>query len=377
MKIVCSRKEFLEAFQVVSSVIPLRSAVPILQNIKITTEDKKVYLIGTDLEVGIKYEVIAAEIKEAGSSVLPTQRLGAILRETSEEKIKMESDTNRALISTKDAHFKIMGAEAEDYPDFPSFDLKRAIEIDPKGLKEMVSRTAFAASHEIIRYALTGLLVEIKKKELRMVGSDGKRLAYIKRKSETPVSQDIKVIVPTKGMMMLEKIIRDDKTPVKLILEETQLKISLAVPEKPDKEKSPEILLFTRLVEGSYPDYETVVPADCDKKIEMKTGSLLSALRRVSVVTTDKFKATKLSFKDNKLTFLSRTQEVGEARIEMDIKYEAKPFEIVFNPDFFIDVLRVIDEASFILELKDKTSPAVFKVGRDYIYLVMPLTVDV
>lgn len=377
MRIIYNKGDFLEAFQVVSSVIPVRSTVPILQNIKITTEDKKVWLIGTDLEVGIKQEVLHTEIKEGGSLVLPTVRLGSILRESSEQKIKLESDVNIAHISTKDAHFKIMGADPVDYPDFPSFKTEQYIEIDPGVLKEMVRKTAFATSIEITRYALTGLFMEIKKKELRMVGSDGKRLAYIKKKHETPITKEIKMIVPAKGMQVLEKVIKDEKTRVRLFPEENQLKVSLSSASKKKDEVFPETLLFTRLVEGTYPDYETVIPADCDKKIEMDTAALLSAVRRVSIATTDKFRATKLSFKDNKLTLLSRTQDVGEAKIEMDIKYTAQPFDIVFNPDFFVDILRVISGPSFTLELKDKTSPAVFRMGRDYVCLIMPLTVDV
>jgi len=371
MKLVCDRAEMSSAFSLIGFAIPSRSTMPILQNTKINASGKNsIELIGTDLEVGIKHEV-KAEVKETGVVVLPTVRLGAILRETSEAKIKIESDNNSAQIVVGNSRYKIVGANPVDYPDFPVFDTKKAFSLNPKGLREMIQKTVFATSPEITRYALTGVLIEVKEKEIRMVGSDGKRLAYIKRKSDQPAIKD-RVIIPPKGMHLLSRLIENDEVRLSLNVEESQIKANI----KPAKEDHPEIEIFCRLIEGAYPDYEKVIPADCDKKIEFKTAELHSAVRRAAVVTTDKFKAIKLIFKDNKLTVLSRTQEVGEAQVEMDIKYNQAPFEIVFNPDFFLDFLRGLDEESLVLELKDKTSPAVFKAGRDYAYLVMPLTID-
>lgn len=343
--------------------------MPILQNIKLFTQQNKVFLLGTDLEVGIQYE-IPAEIKEPGGVLLPAYRFGIILRETVDPKITIETDGNSADIKTRDSHFHIMGADPVDYPDFPQFDTQKAINLEPKGLKEMIRKTIFATASESTRYALTGLLLEIKKKELRLVGSDGKRLAYIKRKAESKISQEIKVIIPRKGMALLEKITegKDAKQQLQLIVEETQVKFGLP----------PNIFAFSRLIEGSFPDYEKVIPVDCDKKVELKSDEFYSALRRVALVTTDKFRATKLSFKDNKLILFSRTQDVGEARVEMTVKNKQPPFEIVFNPEFFMDALRVTNGTeNIVMELKDKTSPAVLRMGRDYVYLVMPLSIDV
>jgi len=341
MKIICKKSELLEVFGIVNSVIPTRSTIPELQNIKLQTQDEKLLLIGTDLEVGIKAE-IKAEIKEKGSSLIPTQRLGTIIRETSDENIRIETTNSIVHLITCDGDYKIVGADPADYPDFPEFDAKKAIDIDAKGLKEMIHKTIFAVSNEITRYALTGLLVEIKKKEIRIVGSDGKRLAFIKRHSEQSISQDKKVIVPAKGMNLLERILKDDHR-LKMIIDDTQVKFSIL----PAKEKYPETVIFSRLVEGSFPDYENIIPTDCDKKLDIKNEELYAALRRVTVVTTDKFKATKLSFKDNKIILMSRTQDVGEAKVELDTKYTGEPVEIVFNPDFFIDILRVLGEGTF------------------------------
>lgn len=371
MKIICKKNDLLEAFSIINLVIPTRSTIPVLQNIQLTADNKTLFLIGTDLEVGIKSEV-KADVKEKGSLLISSHRLGAILRETAEENIKIEAKDHVAYINTRDGTYKIVGADPVDYPDFPEFDTQKAVQIDTKGLKEMIRKTIFATSAEITRYALTGLLVEIKKKEIIMVGSDGKRLACIKRRSEQAVPQDNKVIVPAKGMTLLERVIKDDQK-LSLAIEETQIKFHIS----PAKEKHPQTLIFSRLVEGTFPDYESIVPKECNKRLEIKSQDLYAALRRVTVVTTDKFKATKFIFKGNKLTLISRTQDVGEAKVELDVKYQGDPFEIVFNPEFFIDALRVWGEGNLIIEFKDKTSPALFKLGKDYLYLVMPLTIDI
>ncbi|MBI4712886.1 MAG: DNA polymerase III subunit beta [Planctomycetes bacterium] len=384
MKITCDKNSMLETFQSLNTIIPTKSTMPVLQNIKITADDKTISIIGTDLEAGIQ-SYVRGETKEKGTVIIPAARFGAILRETPDEKIKIESDGNVAEIVTKDSKYRIMCGDVAEYPDFPTFNGKKAVEISARGLKEMVRKTIFATSIEVSRYALTGLLLEIRKKELRLVASDGKRLAYIKRRTEQGVTDDIKVIVPPKMMTLLEHLLpgrpdddeeggkkgaKEEDINIKLEADETQLKIS--VPRK----GMPDALLFCRLIEGVFPDYENIVPADNDKKIELPAEELLSAMRRVALVTTDKLRATQMDIDKDKLTLLSRTPDVGEAKITLGIKYDSTALKTTFNPDYFIDVLRVIGRDNISLELKDKTSPAMIKHGKDYIYLVMPMTIE-
>lgn len=387
MNISFSRDKMLHAFQMVNTVIPTRSAMPILQNIKITTDDKHIFLTATDMEVGVQTS-LKAEVKEKGDILIPAFRLGAILRETLEDKMEIKSANGVASISTKGSQYKIMAPEAGDYPDFPAFNQKKAIEISSKGLRDMVHKAIFAVSLESSRYALTGLLLELKKKEIRLVASDGKRLAFVKKHSEQNIPEDIKVIVPPKIMSLLERILsgqlvdadkpaekeasrKQEEITLKLDIDENQLKISIPQKDMPDT------VLFGRLIEGAFPDYESIIPTDNDKKIEFASGALASAFRRAALVTTDKLRATRMEFKENKLTLVSRTQDVGEATVTMDTKYTQAPFAITFNPDYFIDVLRMLGDSDVVLEFKTKTSPAVIKHGRDYLYLVMPMTIEI
>lgn len=369
MKVVCNKNQLFKAFQIVSPIVPAKSSMPVLQNIKLTTDDKTLFLSATDLEVGIQYP-ISAEIKEKGTILIPNSKLGGILRETPDEHITIEGAGGTANIKTKSSKYKIMCMDTAEYPDFPAFNEKKSISISASGLKEMVSKTTFATSQEMTRYALTGLLLEIRKKELRMITSDGKRLAYIKRRSEQDVETDIKVIVSPKSLNLLERIIEEEEQTLRIETDETQFKV--LIPQKDQKG----IVLFSRLIEGTFPDYESVIPSDSDKKIEIVSGELLSAMRQVALVTTDKFKATQITLEKDKMTLLTRTQDVGEATVELPIKYSGEAFKITFNPEFFIDFLRIVGEDTITLGLKDKTSPAVIKQGKDYTYIVMPLTIE-
>lgn len=376
MKVKCNRLQLYDAFQVALIVVPQKSTVPALVNVKLTaTKDEKVgayiELVGTDLEIGTRYIVPVNELIEEGTLVLPANRVGGILRETSDDEITIESDGYLANIKCSDSTYKIVGMDPSDYPEFPKFDKANVITIDREGLSDMIKKTQFATSTEVIRYALTGLLLEIRDgKELRIVASDGKRLAFIKKKLSGKESgkshKDIKVLVPPKAMNLLDRVLVEDDEIVSLNVEESQIKL-----------KTQKAEIFSRLIEGSFPDYEAVIPTDRDKKAVLSTENFYSAVRRAMIVTSEKNRAVKLSFSPKgKLTLFTRTQDVGEAKIEIDVDYKGEDFDIAFNPEYLIDYLKVVNEETVELHLKTKDSAGMFKAGRDYIYVIMPLTVQ-
>jgi len=376
MKVKCNRLLLYDLSQIVSSVVPQRTTVPALVNMKITaTQDKKgdghLELVGTDLEVGICCS-LSANVSEEGVLVIPAARVNGILRETSDDEIAIESEGLNANIKCADSRYKINGVDVSDYPDFPKFDEDNTINIDKEGLTEMVKKTEFATSSEVIRYALTGILFEIHDgKEIRMVASDGKRLAFIKRKLSTKIQgtrkdkKDIKVLVPPKAMNLLEKIFTEKDEVVSLNIEESQIKF-----------RTQKAIISSRLIEGSFPDYEAVIPTDRDKRAVLNTENLYSAIRRAMLVTNERSRAIKFSFSGSKLTLFATAQDIGEAKIEMDVEYKGDNFDIAFNPEFLVDYLRVVDEEQVELYLKTKDTAGLFKAGKDYIFVLMPLTIE-
>lgn len=366
MKLKCNRTSLLAAFQAVAPVVPTKSTVSILQNVKVHAHGKDVFLLGTDLEVGIVREVSGCEVKREGALILPPGPFAGLLREATDEDITLESDGNLANISFKGGEFKIVGADPREYPNFPVFESKSAVPMETKDLRDMIAKTAFAVSVEETRNALTGILIALKGKEFRMVSSDGRRLAYVRRKVEKNEHGGLEVVVPPKALSVLEKALGTEDETIQVAVQQNQFLM-----------RTHNAMVFTRLVEGKFPDYEAVIPKDYGNKIYLGTEEFLAAVRQAALVTSDRCKAVKMQIRENRMTLLARTQDVGEAKVDISAKYTGDELEIVFNPDFFIDVLRVMGEEGVTMEFKDKTSAVVMRGGKDYTYLVMPLTIDV
>ncbi len=370
MKVRCSRSQLHEAFTVAAMVVPQRTTIPAIMNVRLTAVREKaggyLELACTDLEFGLAYRVPAAEVKDEGTLVLPAARMIGILREAGDPEITIDSDGNLAQIKLSDSSFKVVGIDPADFPTIPTFDDRAAVRVGTEDLGTMIRKTQFAVSTEVIRYALTGQLFEIKGKEARMVASDGKRLAYIRSRSsgKQDGQKDVRVIVPTKTMNLLDKVLHEEDEQVALNVEETQIRL-----------KTSRALIFSRIIEGHFPDYEAVVPSNLDKKVTLDRDAFHAAVRKASLMTADKARAVKFSVSKGKLVLFTRAQDVGEAKVELAADYKGEEIDMVFNPDYVADYLKVVTDESVELHLKDKASAGVFKAGRDYVYVLMPLTV--
>ncbi|MBI4563628.1 MAG: DNA polymerase III subunit beta [Planctomycetes bacterium] len=374
MKAITARAPLHEAFQLAMNVVPPRSTIPAVTHLKLTATAGSgktpghLELACTDLEFGLLITVSGAQVKEEGTVVLPAARMGAILRESEGEDVSLDSDGTLTHVHTSDASFKIVGLDPADFPAVPGFEEQGAIPIDTKDLSEMIRKTQFAVSSEVVRYALTGQLFEIHGKELRMVASDGKRLAFIKSRTagRGGESRNLRVIVPTKTMNLLDRVLTDRDETVWIHLEETQVRL-----------KTSRAMIFSRLIDGNFPDYEAVIPADRDKKITLNREALFAAVRKAALMTTDKSRAVRFTFAKGKLTLFTRTADVGEVTVETPTDYEGEEIELTFNPEYIADYLKVMTDPSVELHLKDRSSAAVFKAGKEYVYVLMPLTVSV
>lgn len=379
MKISCSRGKLNEAIQAVSPIVQQKMTIPVLSNVKLTATKKgkegELEVIGTDLDIGVRWNVPLKQVDEEGVLVLPAARLGAILRENPDEEIRLESDGHLAQIVCASGHYKIIGVDPSEYPAIPDFQGAASIVIDAKDFSEMIRKTQFAASSEMVRYALTGQLLEVVKSkssgaELRMVASDGKRLAFIKKKyggKDAPAAgKGSRVLVPPRALNIVDKMVSGEDETVSILVDENQVKMSVK-----------QGMVFARLIEGNFPDYEAVIPKEPELKVTLDTQKFYSAVKQAALMTSDKARAIKLSFTKDKLTLLARTQDVGEARVEMDVVYKGEAVEIVFNPDFLTDYTKVVNEATIDLFLKDKSSAGIFKSGKDYVYVAMPLAIAI
>ena len=268
-------------------------------------------------------------------------------------------------ITGADSHFTVYGQQAGQYPTVPGFDGAADIEISLENLQSGIEQCLFATAKESTRYALNGILWEIKGKKLSLVATDGRRLARCRvALASSPAKQVAvkKIIVPAKTMAVLDKVGGSGKDIVAIKLVDNQILISCA-----------NVVISSNLIEGNFPKYEDIIPTDYDKKLTLSTEAALSAVRRSALLTSDESRGVKLSISEKALIFSCRAPEAGAARVEMAVDYKAEPVEIGFNPQFLIDALRVIRTPEFELELGQADRPGLIKSGGNFLYVLMPI----
>jgi DNA polymerase-3 subunit beta len=363
MKVEFNRGAFSEAVNLLVSVVPSRTPKPILRCIRLTCSKKDVRVFATDLEVGINILVSEVQVKEPGDIVIPADRLAAIVRESTDDVLSLEAKNGTCEIRGADSQFTMYGQEAEQYPAVPTFEGGADIEIVLGALQAGIAQSLFATAKESTRYALNGVLWEVSGKKLLLVATDGRRLARCRvNLASAAKSAGAKMIVPAKAMSLMEKIGGNDKDIVGIRLVDNQVVIGCG-----------NVVISSNLVEGNFPKYEDIIPTDYDKKLRLPTESVLSAVRRSALLTTEESRGIKLSIGKGAMVFSGRAPETGDARVEMAVDYNAEPIEIGFNPQFLIDVLRVIKAEEFDLELGQPDRPGLIKSGANFLYVLMPI----
>jgi len=248
----------------------------------------------------------------------------------------------------------------------------------------MVQKTRFAVATMRSTYALNGALwsMEEGKKDIEMVGADGRRLARIRRKAATAAVESARVIIPVKALMQLESMSSieepaatgDEESPEAEAAADTR--VSIRIEERRLLARAGSTELAAQLVEGRYPDYQDIIPTDCDTKIEFVREALLSAVRRAALMADRDRRSVVFYLSAGKVVIVAEEAESGEAKVELSVEYDGADARIVFNPDFITDMLRVTNEESVFLEFKSPSTACIFKAAGDYIYLVMPITRD-
>ncbi len=365
MKVSFNRAALTDALSILTSVVPSRTPKPILRCVQIVADKKSVRICATDLEVGINYSVSEVQVEEAGEIVVPADRLTAIVRESTDEVLLLQAADGACKIEGSDSHFTIYGQEPGQYPAVPSFEAQADIEITLGSLQAGIRQCLFATAKESTRYALNGVLWEMKGKKLSLVATDGRRLARCKVGLASAPAEQItkaKVIVPAKTMALLDKIGGNEKDIVMVKLVDNQILFGCA-----------NVVISSNLVEGNFPKYEDIIPEDYDKKLVLSTEAVLSAVRRSALLTSGESRGIKLSVGKNNLVFSGRAPEAGDAQVDMPIDYKGEPIEIGFNPQFLIEALRVIKTSEFELELGQADRPGLIKSGANFLYVLMPI----
>lgn len=369
----------LDALQQVQNVVSTRTTLPILSNVLLRASGDVLELVTTDLDVGIRRK-IGAQVEKAGATSLPARRLFSIFRELSGGEIEIEVDEkNITSIRCGSSFFKILGLPAEEFPPLPKFEGGKHYKMSQAALRDMFRKTSFAISSDETRYVLNGVLMVFKAEKLTVVATDGRRLALVEHDLEFPKANEAEVILPTKAVNEMMHIL-GEKGDIQISLTENQMAFELhvneagaAVDQEKPKAEAANLLLVSKLIEGTYPNYRQVIPAECKERVTLEREALLTALRRAALLCTDKANSVKLQFGKNNVSIIAKSPDVGEAKESMAINYKGKEISVAFNPEYMMDPLRNLDNDEVFLELTDELSPGVLKVNAPFLYVIMPM----
>jgi len=376
MKLRIARNELLTGLQRVQGVVEKRNTMPILSNILLEAKADGVEIIATDLELGMR-GLYKATVKEPGAITLSARKLYEILKELPEGEIEMTVGANNwATIQSGKSQFKIVGLPSTEYPALPAIEREGLTPLSGAGLANLIRKTLFAVGDNDARYILNGLLVTLnvsdKKTTLRLVGTDGHRLAVADQEASQPAGKEgpkeIKAIIPKKAAMEMRHLLEEgDGEP--LIGFTKNLMIF----------RKSGLLLTSRLMEGTYPNYQQVIPKDKeqDKRVTVSKPEIEGALRRVAVLSRDKTNAVKVTFAPGKITLFSSNPDFGEATEELPAQYKGESLTTGFNARYLLDVLGVVDGESVTMQMDAPLSPCLVREpgNSGFTCVVMPVKV--
>ncbi len=366
MKVRVNRQELAEALGVVGSVAATRTPKDILKCVLLRAAADHLELEGTDLEISIRFIVSQVEVNKKGVVLVSAEKLSAIVRESNDELLDIETDANHCHVRGAGSHFQIYIRDAKEFPAGASMSGDPDWEIKANVLRHLAERTIFAAARENTRYAINGVLWERKDKQLVMVATDGRRLAKAVGKiSGGKDGGPSEVIVPSKAMVLFQRLFTEQDEKIGVKLTESQIVL-----------RSNRATVSVALVEGHFPNYHDVIPKETNKTAQLKVGETLSGIRRAALLTNEESRGVRFAFADAELTLSSRAPQEGEASVKLAVAYKGEALEIGFNPNFLTDVLKVIHDDEVNFELKDANRPGVIKCGDDYLYVVMPVNLS-
>jgi len=369
LKIHITKGDSSQGIQTAQSAISPRSTLPILGNILFEASKEGLRLSATDLEVGIRTWV-KADVLEPGSVTIPAKILADFLKTLEDEReIKLESFENSKvdLRSGRD-RLQVTGLPKSDYPVLPEFNEKSSVPISRHVVRELVKKTYFAASTDETRYVLNGIHLVVSEGKALAVATDGRRLAFIQR----PISDkklNIKSIIPSKTIQELLRILSDEKT------QEENMKVSFS--DNQASFLSDRTVILSRLIEGSFPNYEQVIPKTHNIQLKVSRTTLLSSVTRAAVGTLERGGSIRVILSKGVMKIQGAAQGRVEVDSEIPVGYEGQNFEIAFNPLYFMDVLKALEQDEVFIELSSPLNPGVVRpVGDDdYRYIMMPMKV--
>jgi DNA polymerase-3 subunit beta len=364
MKVKITRENFQKGLSAVAATIPTRTTLPVLSNILVETLEGRLRVRGTDLDISVSVQT-PAEIDRQGSVTLPAKKVADIAKELPDAPVELHSEGGRAVLTCGKAKFRLNTLPSDEYPSFPEVPFAEGWSLRSGELQRLSAHTSFAVSSEETRPVLNGVLWQMRPKQMRMVATNGHRLAKMVVALEAEgAAGESDLIVPPKALQQVERLFGADET-----LEIGQSDSHLGF-------RTERTEVYTRLIEGPYPNYEQVLPKETDKECVADRAELTSAIRRMAIVASDQTHRVRLSFGPERLALAVQTPDLGEAEDELPVQYTGAPVDIGFNAQYLLEVLRYMGGEEVKIKLSAPERPAMFEPAggdMDYTCLVMPL----
>jgi DNA polymerase III subunit beta len=366
MRFTISREKLQEGLAAVTPTTPPKTTLPVLANILVETTERGIRLSGTDLDIAVTTEV-AADVETQGAITIPAKKLSEIAKELPPSPVKIAtSGEQRVTLDCGRSHFKILGLPRDEFPNFPTVKFDASWRIRSGDLQKLISHTSFAVSNEESRPILNGVLWELRPDNMRMVATNGHRLSKMDIPINSTGAPSADMIVPPKALEQIRRLFPQDE------------ELEIARGDNHLGFRSPFTAVYTRLIEGPYPNYDQVIPRDNNRIAIADRQSLISALRRMSVIASDQTHRIRLSFNSALLRFSVQTPDLGEATDEMAVRYDGDPLDIGFNATYLLEILRYIptDEVKLTFRAPERAAtlePEGWSEPGNYLCLVMPL----
>ncbi len=369
MKFVCYKDKILKAINSVVRGVASKTTMPILEGILIQTNDNEIKLTTYDLEIGIEY-IIECDVKEQGNTVVNAIMFSEIIRKLPDSEIEITLNENNLLeIECEGSHYKLATMNPEEFPELPKIEVENSVEIEQNTLKNMIRKTIFAVSTEESRPIFTGCLMEVENNKLNLVAVDGFRLAlrsiYLNKKTD-----DFSAVIPGKTLNEVNKILLDSFETVKFGVSKNQALFEM------DNCK-----VVTRILDGEFLNYKNVIPNSWETRIRVNKANLQDCFERISLISSSSIeKEKKYPVKvevDIGKVIISCTNQTGDAKEELFLTTEGKNLEVGFNPKYFLDSLKVIEDEEVYVEFGSNISPCLVKSieNNDYVYMILPIRI--
>lgn len=366
MEITLTKDVLQKGIQIVQNAVSQKTGLPVLSNILLEALKDSVKFTATDLELGIISKLKGVEVKEEGAISIPAKKISDIVKELPNKEIHIYAKkNNQVTIKCDKSVFKIMGLPRDEFPRVPELSDKFILYMPQKTLKDMFNLTGFAISKDETRYVLNGILFAQTEGKLRLVATDGRRMAMIEK--DTPKSHGLakRIIVPSKAVSELGRLLKDEND-VKILFGENQMAFEID-----------DTILITRLIEGEYPNYEQVIPKQTQDKFKINKENFYAAIKRANLFTTVDSQSVKLDILKNKMIISKSSQDGSESREELECSYDGEEIAIGFNPLYLMDVLKAVSGEEITIEFAGQDKRGVIKSdNNDYLYIVLPVRTE-